>query len=82
MAGYLHFWGWFFVITTVLIALFKHETNFQPAGEEMFAAWLLGSSILRQARECLAHIAVLCDALQQSASHFESDTDPTEKLLT
>lgn len=33
LAGYLQFWGWFFVVITVLIALFKHETNFQPAGK-------------------------------------------------
>ncbi len=32
LAGYLKFWGWFFVVITVLIAVFKHETNFQPAG--------------------------------------------------
>ena len=32
LAGYLTFWGWFFAVVTVLIALFKHETNFQPAG--------------------------------------------------
>ena len=32
LAGYLQFWGCFFVVVTVLIAFFKHETNFQPAG--------------------------------------------------
>lgn len=32
LAGYLQFWGWFFAVTTTLIALCKHETNFQPAG--------------------------------------------------
>jgi len=32
LAGYLKFWGWFFVVITVLIAVFKHEINFQPAG--------------------------------------------------
>ncbi|DBB18433.1 TPA: hypothetical protein ACH3X3_000077 [Trebouxia sp. C0006] len=33
LAGYLKFWGWFFVVITILIAVFKHETNFQPAVE-------------------------------------------------
>lgn len=33
LAGYLQFWGWFFAVVTALIALCKHETNFQPAGE-------------------------------------------------
>ena len=33
LAGYLTFWGWFFALATVLIAAFKHETNFQPAGK-------------------------------------------------
>lgn len=33
LAGYLQFWGWFFAVTTTLIALCKHETNFQPAVE-------------------------------------------------
>lgn len=33
LAGYLTFWGWFFAVATVLIAAFKHETNFQPAVE-------------------------------------------------
>lgn len=32
LAGYLQFWGCFFVVVTLLIAVFKHETNFQPAG--------------------------------------------------
>lgn len=32
LAGYLKFWGWSFVVITILIAVFKHETNFQPAG--------------------------------------------------
>ena len=32
LAGYLRFWGWFFAAATILIALLKHETNFQPAG--------------------------------------------------
>ena len=35
LAGYLRFWGWFFAVVTILIALFKHETNFQPAGTTM-----------------------------------------------
>ena len=34
LAGYLQFWGWFFAVATTVIALFKHETNFQPAGED------------------------------------------------
>lgn len=34
LAGYLQFWGWFFAVATALIALCKHETNFQPAGED------------------------------------------------
>ncbi len=33
LAGYLQFWGWFFAVATALIALCKHETNFQPAGD-------------------------------------------------
>ena len=33
LAGYLQFWGWFFAVATTVIALCKHETNFQPAGE-------------------------------------------------
>ena len=39
LAGYLQFWGWFFVVTTILIALFKHETNFQPAGKKSSALY-------------------------------------------
>ena len=33
LAGYLQFWGWFFAVITTLIAVCKHETNFQPAGD-------------------------------------------------
>ena len=33
LAGYLQFWGWFFAVATAVIALCKHETNFQPAGD-------------------------------------------------
>ena len=38
LAGYLKFWGWFFVVITVVIAVFKHETNFQPAGALLCAS--------------------------------------------
>lgn len=37
LAGYLQFWGWFFAVATALIALCKHETNFQPAGNNQKA---------------------------------------------
>lgn len=40
LAGYLQFWGWFFAVATTVIALFKHETNFQPAGKDSSICFL------------------------------------------
>ncbi|KAK9827835.1 hypothetical protein WJX74_004620 [Apatococcus lobatus] len=35
LGAYLRFWGWFYAVLTVLIALFKSEVNFRPADEDI-----------------------------------------------